>query len=736
MCIHTLTVTRNKGTKKLPLRVEKRKLSVPVLQMGCAGCASSVEKILRKASGVLSAEVNFASGKATIVYDGAKTSPKALQGAVRAGGYDLVMEGAGEQQQAEEYGRLKKEAIWAGALSSLLMVLSMTPLMHYKFSEYAMWGLSTIVLLTGGRRFFAGAYRQARHGRMNMDTLVSISTSAAYLSSVGTILFPDMRERLAPGVYFETCGVIITFILLGRLLEMRAKERTSSSLRLLAELQPDMATEVLPEGKTRRVHTSAIAKGTLLAAGAGEKIAVDGTVTEGFSSVDESMITGESLPVDKRAGDRVFAGTINYQGILHYKAEKVGSETFLSSIINLVEEAQNSKAPIQGLADRVSGRFVPLVVATAILAGVVWLSMGNGEQALRSFVSVLIVACPCALGLATPTALTVGIGRGAENGILIKDSSTLERLCKTDILIFDKTGTLTEGVPSVKEEKWFVPETEELRNILFTMEQMSGHPTGKVVAEKTGGKLLSPLPDIEVQAGAGVRMEYKGVLYHAGSPSLFSPCALATAGDLFEKREDNTLVLFGTKEGLLAAFSVRDEAKMKSRDAVRALRRLGMEVVMATGDREEVAQRIAKATGVSHYYAGLSPNGKRELVESYRRAGRVVAMAGDGINDSAALASADVSIAMGAGSDIAIRTAGMTIVGGDPSKIVEARRLSASTVKTIKRNLFFAFVYNILALPIAAGVFYPLVLDPMLGALAMSLSSVCVTGNSLTGIKR
>lgn len=704
------------------------------MQMGCAGCASMVEQVLRRQVGVVSADVNFAAARVTIVYDTAKTSPKVLQTAIRSAGYDLAVDGIDEKRQGAEYRQLKREVISAVILSALLMVFSMTPLMHHAFSEYAMWALATAVFMVSGRRFFTGAYRQAQHRRMNMDTLVAISTAAAYLSSVVTILFPAMRQSLAAGVYFETGAVIITFILIGRFLETRAKQRTASSLRLLAGLQPDTATVWLSGGKTQGVKISDIRKGDTLLVGAGEKIAVDGIVTEGFSSVDESMITGESLPVDKRIDDYVFAGTINRQGALHYKAEKIGADTFLSGIIRLVEEAQNSKAPVQRLADRIAGIFVPFVVTIAIIAGAVWLFLGEGEQALRAFVSVLIIACPCALGLATPTALTVGIGRGAEKGILIKDSSALERLCKADTIIFDKTGTLTEGIPVVSGEEWFVPATPELRDVLFTMEQVSGHPVGQAIAKIIRGSLLSPSPDVEVQPGTGVTAVYKGVCYRTGSPALFSSDVLETAGGWLAEKNDNTLVFFGTEERLFAVFSLWDEPKIKAMEAIADLRKAGMEVVMATGDREAVAHRIAEATGINCFYADLLPGDKQALVEKYRRQGRIVAMVGDGINDSAALAAADVSIAMGHGSDIAIHTAGVTIVGGEPTKIAVARRLSAVTLKTIRRNLFFAFVYNILALPIAAGVFYPLVLDPMLGALAMALSSVCVVGNSLIAI--
>ncbi|MDR2791707.1 MAG: heavy metal translocating P-type ATPase [Tannerellaceae bacterium] len=708
------------------------KVTLPVMHMGCAGCASAVEKALRCQHGVRSAEVNFAAATVTIVYDGAQTSPEVLQAAVRAAGYDMGT-GTADAEREEEagYRRLRREAVLAVTLSAALMLLSMTPLMHHKESEYVMWVLATAVLAVSGRRFFVGAYRQAKHRRMNMDTLVALSTGTAYLSSVVAVFIPAVRQHLTQGVYFETAAVIVTFILIGRLLEARAKRHTSSSLRLLAGRQPDTATVVLATGELKRVKRGDVHYGDILFVAAGEQIAVDGTVVEGRSAVDESMITGEPIPADKQAGDTVFAGTINGYGALRFCAEKVGADTLLASIIRLVEEAQNSKAPVQRLADRIAGIFVPVVVTIALVAAGIWLACGEDEQALRAFVSVLIIACPCALGLATPTAMMVGVGRGAENGILIKDSGALEKLSKVDTVILDKTGTLTVGSPTVTALKWFVTPTDERRNILFTMEKSSAHPLAEAVAEASQGNMLPHPPAVETLPGIGLKAHCGDVDYLAGSPALFPTASLDPATEWMAEQGEATFVFFGTTEQPYAAFALSDELKPTAAEAVATLRSAGILPVMATGDHEQAALRIAAAAGIPHCHAGLLPADKQRLVTDYTREGRRVAMVGDGINDSAALATAEVSIAMGHGSDIAIHTASLTIVSGDLRKIAVARRLSTATLATIRRNLLFAFLYNLLALPLAAGLFSPFLLNPMWAALAMSLSSLSVVANSL-----
>jgi Cu2+-exporting ATPase len=687
---------------------------------------------LRRQEGVISAEVNFAAAKVTIVYDGARISLEALQASVRAAGYDLGVAAQDvPQQENAAYHRLLHQVILATVLSAVLMVFSMTPLMHYRWADYVMWVLATIVLIGSGRGFFVGAYRQARHHRMNMDTLVTLSMAAAYLSSVVAVFVPTVRQRLTQGVYFETVAVIVTFILIGRLLEARARRRTSMSLRMLAGLQPDTATIILATGEMKRIKRTDVRRGDILLAAAGEQIVVDGTVVDGLSAVDQSMITGEPIPVDKQAGDPLFAGTINGHGTLRFRAEKVGPDTLLAGIIRLVEEAQNSKAPVQRLADRIAAVFVPVVMAIAFVAAGTWLACGEGEQALRAFVSVLIIACPCALGLATPTAMMVGVGRGAENGILIKDSAALERLSRVDTVILDKTGTLTNGVPTVIAQQWFVAPTEELCALLFTMEKSSAHPLAEAVAATLESIVLPQPPAIEVLPGIGVKTHYKGVYYLVGSPVLFPVATLAPAAAWLAEHDEATLVFFGTSERLHAVFALADELKPSAAEAVETLLKAGNQVIMATGDNERAARRIATAAGISHHYAELLPADKQRLVMNYRRQGHVVAMVGDGINDSAALAAADVSIAMGHGSGIAIHTASLTIVSGDLRKIVTACRLSAVTLHVIRRNLLFAFLYNVLALPLAAGLFFPLLLNPMWAALAMSLSSLSVVTSSL-----
>jgi Cu2+-exporting ATPase len=727
-----------------------RKGTFPILNMACAGCAVNVQKTLNNQPGVKNASVNLAGKNAFIEYDSSVTNPAKLQVAVRSSGYDLIpisddeTEENGnnslEEEEQRQYRRLKTLTIIAIVLSSFLIVLSMTPLMHHQTSKYLMFLLATPVVFVCGRRFFIGAIKQARHKSMNMDTLVALSTSTAYLFSIFSLFFPQfwLAHGLSAEIYFETAAVIITFILVGRLLEEKAKRKTSSSIQKLIGLRPKTATIVKPDGKLEEVAIKYIQINDIILVKSGEKIAVDGTITEGNSFVDESMITGESLSVEKKQGDAVFAGTINQHGSFKFKAVKVGRETVLSQIIRLVEEAQNSKVPLQKLADKWVGIFVPAVLTIALISALLWIFLDSSNpfvHALLAFVTVLIIACPCALGLATPTAVMVGIGKGAELGILMKDMDSLELLRKVNTIVLDKTGTITKGIPVVTDTKWFVPETAELRNILFSMEKMSDHPLAVEIASTLKGADLQNSITIETKPGAGIAAFIEGKRFYAGNTHLFSSIDSELAEWIGEREnESKTVVLFGSDSQMLAAFALADEIKESSQQAIEQLHAAGIEVIMATGDNETTAKEIARQAGIKHYLSKALPDDKLDLIKEKQQEGKIVAMVGDGINDSAALAQANISIAMGKGSDIAIEVASVTIISGDLRKITAAMRLSKDTVTTIRQNIFWAFIYNIISIPVAAGILYPVngfLLNPMIAGAAMALSSISVVGNSL-----
>jgi Cu2+-exporting ATPase len=718
------------------------KITARILNMSCAGCAVNVQKILQKQPGVISADVNFAARTAAISYDKALTGIPKLQKALREIGYDLAVapkdgDELPEQAEKQRYRLLKARTFIALFLSAGLMVLSMTPLSGLSWARYAEGTLATAVLFVCGRPFFTDAFRQAKHRRMNMNTLVALSTATAYLFSMFGLLYPQFPTS---GLYFETAGVLTAFILAGKLLEEKAGRRTSAAVKKLIGLQPKTATVVRSGGNIAEIDVREIAVGDIVWVKAGEKIPIDGAVTEGHSFVDESMISGEPVPVEKTRGQRVYAGTINRHGSFRFCVTKSGNETLLAQIIRLVSEAQNTKAPVQKTVDKIAGIFVPAVAAVASLSAILWLLWGGADaltHAFSAFVTVLIIACPCALGLATPTAVMVGMGKGAEQGILIKNMDSLETLRKVKVIVTDKTGTVTQGAPKVTDMKWFVPETEELRRILFGMEKSSGHPLAQAIADVTPVTGRHDSPTLEVMPGKGVKTCVGDTVFYVGNFRLF-----AFAGNKSEvsgwisakEKEGNTVVLFGTDVQVMALFAVSDEIKTSSQQAVTRLQGLGMEVIMVTGDNEIAAGVIARQAGIREFLAQALPEDKLRLIKKKQQEGKTVAMIGDGINDSAALAQANVGIAMGKGSDIAIETADITIVSGDLQKIETSIRLSRSTVATIRQNLFWAFIYNTVGIPVAAGVLYPFtgfLLNPMIAGAAMALSSVSVVLNSL-----
>ena len=608
-----------------------------------------------------------------------------------------------------------------------------------------MWVLATVSIVFFGRDFYVNAWKQARHGHANMDTLIALSTGVAYLFSVFNTLFPSVwtSRGLESHVYFESAAVIIAFILLGRLLEERAKYSTSSAIKKLAGLQPKTVS-VQKNGKVAEISIEEVMVGDTVIVKPGERIAVDGTVLEGESFVDDSSLTGESVPVEKKAGSKVISGTVNQMGSFTFWAEKVGSETNLSRIINLVREAQGSRAPSQKLADKIASIFVPAVMCIALIAFIVWnicgYATGNNYivYSILALVTVLVIACPCALGLATPTAIMVGIGKGAQNGILIKDAEAMENARKINVVALDKTGTLTTGHPEVTDEFWeYEPQHKQLlRSILGGMESLSQHPIAEAIAKHFPNGNVSSVENIP---GMGAICSEEGERFLAGNSSLMKregieiPAAIAEKAKEFEEQA-KTVVYFADSEKVLAAIAVADKVKETSRQAVKELQDLGIEVVMLSGDNSRTSEAIARECGISEVRSGMLPEDKEKFIRSLQEEGKVVAMAGDGINDSAALARADVSIAMGSGSDIAMDAAKITITGSDLRKLASAARLSRQTVKTVKMNLFWAFVYNVIAIPIAAGVLFPVngfLLNPMIAGAAMAASSICVVSNSL-----
>ncbi|NDW18932.1 Cu(2+)-exporting ATPase [Dysgonomonas sp. 216] len=726
------------------------KKTVPILNMSCAACAASSQKILLRQEGVISASVNFANGTGIIEYNEKKTNLENLKQALQTAGYDLMIEEDNVQEKLDEisdrkYKRLKRRTVFAMFFSIPLVLIAMIPsLMHMPYANYLMWLLATPVLFIFGRQFFIGALKQAANRTANMDTLVALSSGVAYLFSIFNTLYPDywLSKGLESHVYFEAAAVVISFVLLGKMLEERAKGNTSSSIRKLMGLQPKNVT-VVKNNVQQSVPIEQITIGDLILAKPGEKIAVDGVIVQGNSFVDESMISGEPVPVEKKEESIVYSGSVNQKGSFLYKAEKVGGDTLLSHIIKMVQEAQGSKAPVQNLVDKIAKVFVPIVILIALVSFVIWYFFGgeNGfTQGLMTMVTVLVIACPCALGLATPTAIMVGIGKGAENGTLIKDAESLELLRKIDVVLFDKTGTITEGKPVVNDFVWFVQETQELKDMLFSIESASEHPLAEAICNYLG-KDNNLIDNIHVKSvsGRGISGRYNYKKYFVGNAEMAKEAGITIVEEVqnvIDSKEEqaNTVVLFGYNFELVCLISIADKVKNAAISAVKQLKESGIDIYMLTGDNEHTAQAAARIVGIEHYKAGLLPADKVGVVKDLQTQGLKVAMVGDGINDSVALAQADVSIAMGQGSDIAMDVAKITIVSNDLVRIPQAIRLSEYTVRTIKQNLFWAFIYNLIGIPIAAGGLYPVLgfmLNPMLAGAAMALSSVSVVTNSL-----
>jgi Cu+-exporting ATPase len=742
-------------------RQTTRTLDLPVLGMHCAACAARIEKALNETPGVAGAGVNFATARATVRYDPAVTNPEALREAVRGQGYDALLPSPGQgpgtgtddavaQAQLAEYRNLRTRFVIAAVLTVPVLLLAMTghviPSLEAAFDFPARpWielALTTPVLFWAGRDFFTGAWAAARHRAADMNTLIAVGTLSAYLYSVVATVFPHWFHGVAHGVYYEVAASIVTLILLGNLLQARATARTRGAIKALIGLSPKTA-RVERDGREADVPIGEVRVGDLVSVRPGEKVPVDGVVEDGTSNVDESMLTGEPLPVAKKAADAVIGGTLNQTGSFRFRATRVGADTVLQQIVRLVQQAQGSKAPIQRLADRISGVFVPVVLCLAVVTFVVWFDLAPPDarlsQALYTSVAVLIIACPCALGLATPTAILVGTGRGAQAGILIKGGEALERAHRITTVVLDKTGTVTEGKPTVTDviAAGELAESDVLR-LAASAERASEHPLAAAVVRAAEERGLSPVrPErFDSVPGHGLEAEVDGRKVLVGNAKLLRDRGLTpdeAAADRLagEGKTPVFVAVDGSPAGVLA---VADRPKSGAREAVARLKRLGLKVVLLTGDTARTAEAIGKAVGIERVVAGVLPAGKADVVKQLQTEGEVVAMVGDGVNDAPALAQADVGIAMGTGTDVAIESAEVTLVRGDLNGVAAAIGLSRATMRTVRQNLFFAFAYNVLGIPLAAGVFYPLtgwLLSPILASGAMALSSVSVVTNAL-----
>ncbi len=726
-----------------------QKQTFPVLEMTCAACAVSVESTLKSTGGVKDAAVNFANQTAWVEYNIDETDPEALKRAIQSIGYDLVVdaeepEAVRDEYQRSYYERLRKRTTWSVILTVPVVVIGMF-LMDMPYANGISFVLSAPVIFYFGRQFFVNAWKQARHGKANMDTLVALSTGIAFVFSAFNTFFSDfwLQRGIEPHVYYEAAAVVITFISLGRLLEEKAKSSTASAIKKLMGLQPK-TVRVVVDGVDKDIPVADVRPGDRMLVRPGERIAVDGEVVSGSSYVDESTITGEPLAALKQSGDKVFAGTMNQKGSFQFEARKVGGDTILAQIIRMVQQAQGSKAPVQKLVDKIAGIFVPIVIGIALLTFVAWMVLG-GEQAfthaLLTSVTVLVIACPCALGLATPTAIMVGVGKGAENNILIKDAESLELAHKVDAVILDKTGTISEGKPFATDVKWYTHHVASNAAVLLSLEARSEHPLADAIAERMRQEAVTPVPLTEYESitGQGVRGRVGDDHFLAGNRQMMEafgvniPDVVLVDADTL-RSDAKTVVYFARERDVLAIVAVADKIKETSAEAVGTLQRKGIDVYMLTGDNQQTADAVARKVGIKHFRADVMPSDKADFVRELQAQGRVVAMVGDGINDSQALAQADVSIAMGKGSDIAMDVAKMTLITSDLRLVPRAFALSSRIVLGIRQNLFWAFIYNVIGIPLAAGVLYPVngfLLNPMIAGAAMALSSVSVVANSL-----
>jgi Cu2+-exporting ATPase len=718
--------------------------------MSCASCALSVETILSAQDGVKSCAVNFADNSVAIEFDSSQTKDLDLKKSVQDAGYDLILNIKNNSEESNQLheaalNHIRQNTIWSGVFAIPIMVIGMF-FMDMPYGNYIMWVLATPVLLVWGRSFYTNAWHQLKIKKANMDSLVALSTGIAYVFSVFNTLNPQYwhSRGLHPHVYFEASVVIIFFILLGKWLEEKAKSNTSNAIKKLIGLQPKTVSLLQHDHTTIQVPIDQIKKEDVIVVKPGDKIPVDGIVVSGESYVDESSINGEPIPVLKNMNTKVFTGTINQKGTINISAQKVGDETLLAQIIKMVQEAQGSKAPIQKNVDKIASVFVPTVMIIAVVTFIVWMVSGvenSFTYGLLSAITVLVIACPCALGLATPTAIMVGIGKGAQLGILIKDAEALELSKNINAIILDKTGTITEGKPKVESLVWNkkLSNTKELSQILFSIESKSEHPLAQSVCDYL--KLIDAIviDGFENITGKGVKAHINGVSYFVGSMSFMNDLKLTLSDDLQKEFNDYseqayTVFAFSNQQEVLALIAITDKIKETSIQAIKGLQEMGIEVYMLTGDSEAAAKNVASKTGIKLYKSSVMPQDKAAFTKELQSKGKVVAMVGDGINDSNALAQADVSFAMAKGSDIAMDVAKVTIMSSDLMQLLKAINLSRLTVSKIRQNLFWAFIYNVIGIPLAAGILFPVngfLLNPMIAGGAMALSSVSVVTNSL-----
>ncbi|BAU15827.1 cation-transporting ATPase (plasmid) [Leptolyngbya sp. NIES-3755] len=747
--------------------------------MSCASCARSVEDAIRSVPGVAEVNVNFGAEQASLQYDPKRTNLEQIQSAIVDAGYgsyslqdqEFITDESDAEQTARlrEFRHLRTKVIVSGIISAILVIGSLPMMLGLPIPFIPTWlhnswfqlVLSTPVLFWAGREFFINAWKALKRHTATMDTLVALGTGAAYLYSVVATVFPGffIAQGLNPDVYYEAANVIITLILLGRLLEMRARGQTSDAIRKLIGLQARDA-RIVRNGRELEVPIQEVQIDDIVIVRPGEKIPVDGEIVEGSSQIDESMVTGESVPAKKQIGDEVIGATINKTGSFRFRATRVGKDTVLAQIVQLVQQAQGSKAPIQRLADQVTGWFVPVVIAIAISTFLIWFNlMGNVTLALITTVGVLIIACPCALGLATPTSVMVGTGKGAENGILIKGAESLELAHQIETIVLDKTGTITEGKPTVTDFVTNVGSANELKllKLAASIERNSEHPLAEAVVRYAQSQQvnLDNVQEFEAIAGSGVQGTVSNRLIQLGTQRWFTELGIETRSVQAEKDRleslGKTVILIAVDSQLQGLMGISDALKPSSVQAVRSLQRLGLEVVMLTGDNQQTANAIAQEVGIQNVIAEVRPDQKAAVIESIQSGkfgkqsftqtksrrhpkSKIVAMVGDGINDAPALAQADVGIAIGTGTDVAIAASDITLISGDLQSIVTAIQLSRATIRNIRQNLFFAFIYNTLGIPIAAGILFPIfgwLLNPIIAGGAMAFSSVSVLTNAL-----
>ncbi len=738
-------------------------LTLKLRGMSCASCASSIEQAIQSVPGVIECNVNFGMEQATIQYDAKQTNLETIQSAVDAAGYQALplqeMAGQDDEEAADDRqseSQTLQRKLWTAGIISILLVVGAIPAMtglHLPFIPAWLHNYWLQLVLTSpvqfwcGKSFYVGAWKSLKRRVATMDTLIALGTSAAYFYSVFVTFFPGFftAQGLTPSVYYEVAASVVALILLGKTLENRAKGETSEAIRKLMGLQAKTA-RIIRNGEELEVPIAQVAIGDIVQVRPGEQIPVDGEVIEGSSTVDEGMVTGESLPVKKQLGAEVIGATINKTGSFKFRATRVGKDTFLAQIVKMVQDAQGSKAPIQKLADGVTGWFVPAVIAVALATFIIWFNAtGNITLATVTMVEVLIIACPCALGLATPTAVMVGTGKGAENGILIKGAESLELAHKIEIIVLDKTGTLTVGKPTVTD---FVTvkgtaNSNELKLLQWaaSVERNSEHPVGEAVVRYARSQevSLTDVKDFEAIAGSGVRGVVGGKPIALGTLRWMQELGCDTAylelrARALEEGESKTVVWMACEGKIEAILGIADALKPSSVQAVKALQKLGLEVVMLTGDNRSTAESIARSVGITRVFAEVRPDQKVAQIQALQAQGKIVAMVGDGINDAPALAASDVGIAIGTGTDVAIAASDITLISGDLQGIVTAIQLSRATMRNIRENLFFAFIYNIAGIPIAAGILYPIfgwLLNPIIAGGAMAFSSVSVLTNAL-----